>query len=142
MAVTDLTGTKWILHSTIDTMLAEELWYTATLNFTCPYYPNVSFHGMRMASDDLRYQYNGTSGEYYIYDGEVNNWYATYGSGIEIIEFDSTDAGTDKTNLSFISWLEASATQVVPITISLPLGGFRRRYLYNYHKSKKCSQLL
>lgn len=120
MAVTDLTGTKWILHSTIDTMLAEELWYTATLNFTCPYYPNVSFHGMRMASDDLRYQYNGTSGEYYIYDGEVNNWYATYGSGIEIIEFDSTDAGTDKTNLSFISWLEASATQVVPITISLP----------------------
>ena len=109
MAITDLTGTKWVFNDTINTVSAE--WWTTALNFTCPYYPNVSFHGMSISSDSLYYEYSGTSGSYYIYDGEMNEWDATYGSGIEIIEFDSTDAGTDKTNSTIISWLEANATQ-------------------------------
>lgn len=96
MAITDLTNTKWLMNNSVDTASLAQYSLTFQSNLQ-------SFTTIR-----------GKLATYILYDGTtvysedlVSYWVDEAYRTIEIT------GGTDATNASLISWLEANATQIV-----------------------------
>lgn len=93
MAVTDLTGTTWVFNDSID--VSTSFYYS--INFISN---DSSFAALEASYPDLSYYYWGAPTTIY-----SNGWYNANYKTISIT------GGTDATNSSLISWLEANATQ-------------------------------
>lgn len=106
MAVTDLTGTKWLLNS----KLADPSFVPCYINFvyngiSCRYLNKSSYYG----GFDLIYGHNDGQA-YYVYKGDSGGWLDESYRTIEI------NGGQDVANAQLISWLTANATQIIEAT--------------------------
>ena len=110
MAVSDLTNTTWEIKNwpTITTSTDN----TYNINFTAN---NISYTAFRLRNNgDYNYIYYNTTK---VFDSDLGSWgdYANYRT-ITIT------GGTDVTNATLITWLEANATQQVAPTGKTQLG--------------------
>lgn len=105
MAVTDLTGTTWVLN---DTIIYANINPIISFNFTSN---NTSFYGFYFdvnsdGDNSLGYRTN----QQYSFN-QIYNSGGDIISGKEAYKTITITGGTDATNSALISWLEANATQ-------------------------------
>ena len=108
MAVTDLTGTTWVLNDTITFSSSLGLSNITSFNFTSN---NASFYGFYFdfnsdGDNSLGYR---TNQEYAF--NEIYDYRGNIVSGKEAYKTIAITGGTDATNSALISWFETNAVQ-------------------------------
>lgn len=108
MAVTDLTGTTWILNDAITFSASLGLSNVISFNFTSN---NTSFYGFYFdfnsdGDNSLGYRTNQAYSYVEIYNSSGNII-----AGKEAYKIVTITGGTDVTNSALISWFESNATQ-------------------------------
>lgn len=137
MAITDLTGTKWILNKASadyvhKTLTGGTAWSSSVLPYSGRYYAlNYTALPKRTLNNPHSYFWLKSSSAAYYHDQPVYFGYMNDTTSLDtisttdldyypaIIEFDSVNAGSDKTSSSVIAWLEANATQIIEGSISV-----------------------
>lgn len=108
MAVSDLTNTTWVINDT-EQFLSDEptVVFTANITFTSNGNTYTSLHTTytQSVTDDYTIYYNNTLVADFVYDEGWGWWEDQAYRTIEIT------GGTDVTNATLISWLEANAIQ-------------------------------